>query len=87
MNTFITSNCATECKHTAAKKSVTLVIYFIIATARLQAVFIARHEGTQIALSEFLERVVHIGEEGSCYGPLSNHFAANYSAPLTAKSS
>jgi hypothetical protein len=50
-------------------------------------VFIARHAGTRIELTEFLEGVVHMGEEGSCYGPLSDHFAAKYSAPLRAKSS
>jgi len=40
-------------------------------------VFIARHAGTRLELIEFLERAVHIDEEGSYYGPLSNHFAAD----------
>jgi len=56
---------------------VTLVIYFIISTARWRMVFIARHAGTRLELIEFLERAVHIDEEGSYYGPLSNHFAAD----------
>jgi hypothetical protein len=39
--------------------------------------FLVRNPARPIELIECSKRVVHIGEEGSIYGPLSSHFAAN----------
>jgi hypothetical protein len=42
----------------------------------LERFALIRNAATVLELIECSERVVHIGEEGSSYGTLSNHFAA-----------